>query len=131
MRRREIDDVVKQAFPAASAEQVESAAKRVLERLAHQPVSNAPETVLVLPEARKARWYWAAVAAAAAIVVIILVPIHQIHQNQNRQQEVRTREDVLLMQAIEADRSRIVPSSMERIMALLPKDEPAVTRRSQ
>src|SRR5262245_4428197 len=125
MRRREIDDVVKKAFPAASAKQVEAAAERVLGRLALQSISNAPEPVLVLPKVYKPRWYWAVVGAA--ILVVILIPLYRKKDDQRAQQQVRIREDVLLMQAIEDDRSRIIPSSMERIMTLLPQDESTVS----
>ena len=66
-------------------------------------------------------WRWA--PAGLAIIILSAIPIYIQQQKLQSELEQATREDVLLMDAVNAHLSRTIPAPMEPIMALVPQQE--------
>jgi len=71
--KKNIEETLKNGFPSPSAEQMESAGKRVFERLRSMEVLDSQELVVMPNEGRSRRIFTLAAAAAVVVVSVLIV----------------------------------------------------------
>ena len=89
-----------------------------------ETVPRLADVSVFLTRARRfANPFWRWVPAGLAIIVLTAIPVYIQQRKLQTELEESTREDVLLMDAVNAHLSRTIPAPMEPIMALVPNQE--------
>ena len=89
-----------------------------------ETVPRLADVSVFLTRARRfANPFWRWVPAGLAIIVLTAIPVYIQQRKLQTELEESTREDVLLMDAVNAHLSRTIPAPMEPIMALVPQQE--------